>query len=55
MLDFDIKVVILVEIEISSSRTLSFDEEQNLQDLKANLGLIEEVRANKEMRSTIYK
>lgn len=47
--------MILVEIRIQSLKIQSFDEEQNLQDLKPNLYLMEEVRTGAKIRSFIYK
>lgn len=55
MMTFSTEVVILVEVELLSSRTQSFDETQNLQYLRANLALIEEVKTGTKIRSAIYK
>lgn len=53
MLAFRIEVVIPFEIDIPSLRVLGNDEKQNLNDLKSNLNLNEEVRYDVELILTL--
>lgn len=53
MLAFRIEVVIPVEVGILSLKALTFDENQNFQDLWVNLDLIQKVRTSTELRSAI--
>lgn len=56
MLAFRTKAVIPTKIKILMLRTTqAIDKKQNSQDLRTNLDLIEEARANAQLRSIVYK
>lgn len=54
MLTFGIKVIILIEVGIPSPKTQAFNKEQNPQDIRPSLDLIEEARTDAKLRSFIH-
>ena len=54
-LAFRTEAVIPIELKLPSARVVTFDEQRNPQDLKANLDLLEEKREMAQVRMAAYK
>ena len=54
-LAFGTEAVITIELKLPSARVMTFDEQHNPQDLKANLDLLEEKWEIAQVRMVAYK
>lgn len=54
-LTFGFKVVIQVEVRLTSIRVKTYEEQKNQQELNSNLDLINEVKDEAQQRMTKYK